>query len=105
MSSLIDSEYSTIGSAASPAEALGNIETTEQEVINHLRTAGLRRDSESKLVDDILRIRKERRQIFSAMQMKLKKMRTPVSYPIRTLFSYQAPARAAGCSEVGIFTL
>ena len=74
MSSLIDSEYSTIGSAASPTEALGNIETTEQEVINHLRTAGLRRDSEIKLVDDILRIRKERRQIFSAMQMKLKKM-------------------------------
>ena len=48
-------------------------------MINHLRTAGLRRDSEIKLVDNILNIRKERRQIFSAMYAKLRKMNDKIN--------------------------
>ncbi len=79
MASLIDSEYIPSSFAAKSAGALQNIESGEQDVINHLRTAGLRRDSEIKLVDDILRIRKERRQVFSAMHAKLKKMNDKIS--------------------------
>ena len=73
MASLIASEYSPSDLAITSTEALANIESGEQDVINHLRTAGLRRDSEIKLVDNILNIRKERRQIFSAMYAKLRK--------------------------------
>ena len=76
MAGLVDFDVETISQSA--AESIDGIEKKEQEVINHLRTAGLRQSSETSLVDDILKIRKERRKVFSAMQTKLMKIVTKV---------------------------
>ena len=43
----------------------GSIEGAEQSVIQHLRTSGLRKASETSLIDEILNIRRERRRIFT----------------------------------------
>jgi len=47
--------------------SLDSLETREQDIIQHVRTAGLRKPRETALVDELLAIRKERRQIFSAL--------------------------------------
>jgi hypothetical protein len=72
MAGLVEFDVETISQSA--AESIDGIEKTEQGVINHLRTAGLRQSSETALVDDILKIRKDRRRVFSAMQTKLVKV-------------------------------
>lgn len=46
---------------------LDGIEEREQAFIQHVRTAGLRKPREAALVDELLAVRKERRQIFSAL--------------------------------------
>jgi len=71
MSTMVDEDYD---GASSSADALETLERWEQDVINHLRTAGLPKASEIKLVDEILKIRKGRRQVFSAMQTKIAKI-------------------------------
>ena len=53
--------------AVDSAAALQGIESTEQRVIQHIRTAGLRKASETSLIDDIMNIRRERRRIFKDM--------------------------------------
>jgi hypothetical protein len=71
MAAMVDVDMDIISSAT---ETIAGIEAKEQEVINHLRTAGLRQSSETALVADILKIRKERRRVFAAMQSKLLKV-------------------------------
>jgi hypothetical protein len=46
---------------------LDGLEQREQEFIQHVRTAGLRKPREAALVDELLAVRKDRRQIFSAL--------------------------------------
>jgi hypothetical protein len=46
-------------------QVFGKLEGAEQAVIQHLRTSGLRKASETSLVDEIMNIRRERRRIFS----------------------------------------
>ena len=47
--------------------SLDELEQKEQEIIQHVRTAGLRKPRETALVDELLAIRKERRQMFGAL--------------------------------------
>ena len=53
----------------------GSIEGTEQSVIQHLRTCGLRKASETSLIDDILNIRRERRRIFTDLMQVCESLR------------------------------
>ena len=55
------------GSALRREYSLDRLEAQEQDFIQHIRTAGLRKPRETALVDELLAMRKERRQIFSAL--------------------------------------
>ncbi|RYY82195.1 hypothetical protein EON63_13790 [archaeon] len=44
-----------------------SIESKEQALVQHIKTAGLRQPKELALINEILEIRKERRQVFSAL--------------------------------------
>ncbi len=48
------------------------IESLEQTLIQHLRTSGLRQAREVSLVEEVLEIRKRRRQIFSSLENQAK---------------------------------
>ena len=58
------------------AGVFGSIESAEQSVIQHLRTSGLRKASETALVDEILNIRRERRRIFSDLMTVCESLRS-----------------------------
>lgn len=47
--------------------SLDRLESQEQNIIQHVRTAGLRKPRETALIDELLEMRRERRQIFSAL--------------------------------------
>ena len=47
--------------------SLDKLEAQEQSIIQHVRTAGLRKPRETALIDELLEMRRERRQIFSAL--------------------------------------
>ena len=51
---------------------MDKLEDREQDLIQHVRTAGLQKRREISLVDEILELRKERRQQFSALQSQVK---------------------------------
>jgi len=55
------------GAALRREYSLDKLEAQEQDIIQHVRTAGLRKPRETALVDELLAMRKERRQIFSAL--------------------------------------
>jgi hypothetical protein len=47
------------------ADALNSLETMEQSIMQHIRTAGLKKNRECAIIDEVLNLRKNRRQIFS----------------------------------------
>jgi hypothetical protein len=49
-------------------QQMEEIETKEQNLIQHLRTAGLRQNKETALVDEVLELRRERRRLLSSLQ-------------------------------------
>lgn len=55
------------GTAIRKDFSLDRLEAQEQEIIQHIRTSGLRKPRETALVDELLAVRKERRQIFSGL--------------------------------------
>jgi len=57
------------------SQIFGSIEGTEQSVIQHLRTCGLRKASETSLIDEILNIRRERRRIFTDLMQVCESLR------------------------------
>jgi hypothetical protein len=48
----------------------GRIEELEQGILQHIRTAGLRKPKETSLVDELLAIRRERRRLFAGIVVK-----------------------------------
>jgi hypothetical protein len=46
---------------------LDTLEASEQTLIEHLRTAGLKKTRECQLIDEVLNMRKNRRQVFSML--------------------------------------
>ena len=57
------------------SQMFGSIEGAEQSVIQHLRTCGLRKASETSLIDEILNIRRERRRIFADLMQVCESLR------------------------------
>ena len=57
------------------SKIFGSIEGAEQSVIQHLRTCGLRKASETSLIDEILNIRRERRRIFTDLMQVCESLR------------------------------
>ena len=51
---------------------LSRIEGLEQNVIQHIRTSGIRKPRETSLIDELLDIRKERRKLFSSLSSQVK---------------------------------
>jgi chromosome segregation ATPase len=49
------------------ADQLDTLEASEQTLIEHLRTAGLKKTRECQLIDEVLNMRKNRRQVFSML--------------------------------------
>lgn len=52
-------------------ESFDKIEGLEQEIIQHIRTSGIRKPRETSLIDEVLEIRKERRRLFSSLTNQL----------------------------------
>jgi hypothetical protein len=48
-------------------ELMDNLENSEQTLIEHLRTAGLKKTRECQLIDELLNLRKSRRQAFALL--------------------------------------
>jgi len=48
-------------------EGADGLEHLEQQIIQHIRTAGLRKPKETSLVDELLELRKLRRQVFARL--------------------------------------
>ena len=51
-----------------------SIETREHDLIQHIRTAGLQKRREIALVDEVLELRKEKRQVFSNLASKVESL-------------------------------
>lgn len=47
------------------SDALGSLEAMEQSIMQHIRTGGLKKNRECAIIDEILNLRKNRRQLFS----------------------------------------
>lgn len=54
-------------SVSESLENFDRIESMEQEIIQHIRTSGIRKPRETSLIDEILEIRKERRRLFNSL--------------------------------------
>lgn len=50
---------------------MDSLEEKEQEIIQHIRTAGLQKRREVAIVDELLNIRQERRKIMSALKLRI----------------------------------
>jgi hypothetical protein len=63
------------GAAASGndyGEVLAKIENLEQNIIQHIRTSGVRKPRETALIDEVMELRRERRKFSSAVHSQLK---------------------------------
>jgi len=58
-------QYSEDVSDLDHKNSFERIETLEQSLIQHIRTAGLRKPRECSLIDDVMNLRKDRRQTFT----------------------------------------
>lgn len=50
------------------AELLENLENSEQTLIEHMRTAGMKKTRECQLIEELLNLRKSRRHVFSILR-------------------------------------
>ena len=57
-------------SGSQPRDDFTHIEALEQELLNHIRTSGLRKPRETSLIDEVMVIRRERRRLFAALSTK-----------------------------------
>ena len=60
--------------ASSPAY-IESLETAELALVQHLKTAGLRKQRELALIDEVMKIRTERKKIFSALNKVLSRQK------------------------------
>ena len=60
--------------ASSPAY-IESLETAELTLVQHLKTAGLRKQREIALIDEVMKIRTERKKIFSALNKVLSRQK------------------------------
>ena len=60
--------------ASSPAY-IESLETAELTLVQHLKTAGLRKQREIALIDEVMKIRTERKKIFSALNKVLNRQK------------------------------
>ena len=54
------------------SSGLGTIENLEQNVIQHIRTSGIRTPRETQLIDEVMELRRERRKLFSTVVNQLR---------------------------------
>ncbi len=78
MSNFSSSDVATARSTA--GEGLDKIESLEQEIIQHIRTSGIRKPRETSLIDEVLEIRRERRKLFSSMTAQISSSENQISF-------------------------
>ena len=91
------------GSALRREYSLDRLEAQEQDFIQHIRTAGLRKPRETALVDELLAMRKERRQIFSALVghiIRLQSTRLQLAEDVERHIAAQRDLRSAHQEEL-----
>lgn len=59
--------------------SIENIEELEQQLIQHVRTAGLRKPREAPMIEEVMNIRRERRKLFSFMKDRIDSLTSSIA--------------------------
>jgi hypothetical protein len=72
MAALLGADNGAAASGNDYGEVLTKIENLEQNIIQHIRTSGVRKPRETALIDGVMELRRERRKFTSAVHIQLK---------------------------------
>jgi hypothetical protein len=72
MAALLGADNGAAASGYDYGEVLTKIENLEQNIIQHIRTSGMRKPRETALIDEVMELRRERRKFTSAVHSQLK---------------------------------
>jgi hypothetical protein len=69
----MSSNYAAIPkeSVSSSSESFEQIESLEQDLIQHIRTAGIRKSRETDIIEELMGIRRERRRLFGGLRSEI----------------------------------